>query len=460
MTLYKIAYMQDTIQSIFSSARQFLSGTLFSRVTGFLRDVATAYAFGASASVAAFMVAFRFSHLLRRILGEGALQGAFTPKFEELRRENPQKAKQFYRDLNALLSLGLILIITLSMFFLGGWYFLGDLSPGNAEIAQLTLLLMPGLFFICLYGLNAALLQCEKKYLLASAVPSLLNLGWILGVFLLSSLPASQAMPWLALFVVAATALQWGATVPSCRDIAGPLTLTFQDTAAVRSLLKPLFLSTIGVAAAQINSALDAVFARYADLEGPAFLWYAIRLQQLPLALFGIAIASAILPPLSRAAREGDKARFDHFSSYARNMTLLLMVPITLGIFLFGGWAVKLIYQHGDFGPFAAQMTLECLQGYAIGLIPMALVICKVQGEYAQGNYAGPMKASLASIGCNVLLSSWFVFGLGWGAVSIAIATGLSAWVNWGVLHFFTTENTEKERGHREADLAQVRHIQ
>ncbi|MFA6916344.1 MAG: murein biosynthesis integral membrane protein MurJ [Parachlamydiales bacterium] len=434
---------QDTFKTIARSARHFLSGTVLSRVTGLIRDVATAYAFGADASVAAFLVAFRFSHLFRRILGEGALQGAFTPRYEKLKHEDPVQAALFYRDLQYGLGSLLFVFILFSigiLQFANGW---SGLSAGNHEIILLTTYLMPGLFFICLYGLNASLLQCESKYLLSSAVPSLLNLGWTVGVLLLTGLPSAQAMPWLALCVVLATGLQWAATVPACRSIVHKLApqMAWRSwdiySLNVKALVKPMLLTIAGVAATQVNSATDALFARYADLEGPAYLWYAIRLQQLPLALFGIAIGNAILPPLARAAREGNQERFQSFIRYAWKATLALMIPITLGIFLFGGWAIQLIFGHGDFNSQDAAMTFYCLEGYAIGLIPSALVICHLQGFFARGDYKTPMRASLGSVVCNTFLNALFIFGLGWGSVSVAIATGISAWVNLGLFYVF-----------------------
>lgn len=431
----------DTYKTIARSARLFLSGTVLSRVTGLLRDIVTAYAFGASANVAAFLVAFRFSHFFRRILSEGALQGAFTPRYEQLKHEQPSSAACFYRDLQyALGSLLLIcIIVVISILFFSDSTL--NLSPGNQEIVQLTAYLMPGLFFICLYGLNAALLQCENQYFLSSAVPSLLNIGWTIGVFFLMDIPTSEAMPWLALFVVLATAAQWAATVPACLGIIRKLDpgLLWKkwdfSSINVRSIVKPMLLTIAGVAATQVNSALDAIFSRYADLEGPAYLWYAIRLQQLPLALFGIAIGNAILPPLARASREGDFQRFQSFMRYAWRATLALMIPITLGIFLFGAWAVKLIFGHGDFNAEDVLMTFQCLEGYAIGLIPSALVICHIQGHFARGDYKTPMRASIGSVICNVLLNILFIFGFGWGSVSVAIATGISAWVNLGLFY-------------------------
>ncbi len=437
--------MQDSISSILKSVRQFFSGTLFSRVTGLIRDIATAYAFGASASVAAFLVAFRFSHLLRRILGEGALQGAFTPRFEALRHHDPREAALFFRDLQKGLGLLLVGIVLLGMLGLFSINYFFELSQGNAEIVQLTILLMPGLLFICLYGLNAALLQCEKRYLLSSAAPALLNIGWTAGALWLASDSPSVAMPWLALCVVLAAAAQWGVTVPACLSIIKNLNPSGLwerwNFLRLKELLGPIWLSTVGIAASQVNVALDAVFARYADLEGPAFLWYAIRLQQLPLALFGIAIANAILPPLSRAAKRGDEVSFRKFMRAAWRGSLALMVPITIGIFLFGRWAIQLLYGHGDFDSYAGEMTQLCLEGYALGLIPMALVICHVQGCYARGDYRRPMVASLISVGTNSALSLFFIMEMGWGSPSIAVATSVSAWVNLGILCWKRTKS-------------------
>lgn len=434
--------MQDSIQTIFKSARHFFSGTLFSRLTGFFRDITTAYVFGVSPSVAAFMVAFRFSHLLRRVLGEGALQGAFTPQFENLRIQDPKAAAHFFSQVNTLLTTFLCAIVIFSMFFLEG--IIGFFSIDNKEIVSLITLLMPGLIFICLYGLNSALLQCQKKYFLSSFAPSILNLGWIAAVLSLSSFSAENAMPWLALSVVFATMAQWLVTVPGCYRALRSLDpsaswLTKKiNMSHIKALLGPIAISTIGIAATQINTACDAIFARYADLEGPAYLWYAIRIQQLPLALFGIALASALLPPLSRAAKAGNSKLFHHFLRTAWRSTLGLMLPISAIIFLWGEQILSMIYGHGHFDLEAVQMTQFCLEGYTLGLIPMALLICHVQGCYAQGNYKAPMYASLISITTNCILNSWFVMGLGYGAASVAVATGISAWIQLAILYFIS----------------------
>lgn len=432
--------MNDSTGSILQSAKRFFSGTMLSRIAGMMRDMAMAFAFGTQESVAAFLVAFRFSHLLRRILGEGPLQSALIPQFEALRQQDPGRAAAFFRSLTASLSALLSLIVVLTMAALWGILLWADLKPGNAEIVQLTLLMMPSLIFICLFGINAALLQCEKSFFTPSAAPVAFNLFWIMGTFCLWNFASDIAMRWLTVFVNLACVAQWACTLPLIRhhlkELNGkftlePLKIFSKD---VLSLLKPLSIGLIGVSASQINNALDAVFARYADAEGPAYLWYAIRIQQLPLALFGIAISGAVLPPLARAMKNGNMLQFRTFLDFALRRSMALMLPITAAIFVLGDSSINLLYGHGDFDQQATAGTTLCLWAYGAGLFPMTLVLILVPSFYAQNDYKTPMHASLISIVLNIVLNYVMVALLGLGAASVALATSLSAWVNMWIL--------------------------
>lgn len=446
--------MQDSAHSIFNSAKRFFTGTLLSRLTGLGRDIALAFSFGTDSALAAFLVAFRFAHLLRRLLGEGAFQTAFIPAFESLRQAGNRIAGQFFIDLYAALTLLLIGIISvgISLGALLLWY--ADLSPGNVEIVYLTLLMLPSLLFICLFGLNASLLQCEKYYFLPAFAPTAFNLFWIIGALSLNGVPTTAAMPRLAIFINIACFCQWLITAPTTWKLLGGLGLggfwvkinPFSGNLA--KLSAPLFLGLIGVGASQINNALDAVFARYASAEGPAFLWYAIRIQQLPLGLIGIAFSGALLPALSRAviadqisstAPTTQLEKLEKFR-YLLNSTLIkclgLMCLMTAGMFIFGKLGIRIIYGHGDFDIDSILQTTYCLWGYALGLIPMALVLILAPAFYAQKNYRTPMYASIGSMLLNVALNSWFILGLNWGAVSVSIATSLSAWLNFIWLAF------------------------
>lgn len=433
--------MQDSTHSISKSAVRFFSGTMVSRITGMLRDIALAYAFGTQSAVAALMVAFRFAHLLRRLFGEGALQTAFIPHFEQLRKDDPQKANRFFCDLTASLTHFLMIVIGITCIVLGFFIVFETLSPGNAEIVWLTLLMMPSLLFICLFGINASLLQCEKSYFIPSAAPAAFNLVWIIGILLISYFELPHPMSWLAFFVILACFAQWAITLPKTLFILkgqqdSPWKHYKIYSRDVKSLVIPLALGITGVAASQVNNALDAIFARWASDEGPALLWYAIRLQQMPLALFGIAISGALLPPLARAIKNHDNTKFHHFLDFAINRTIALMLPITGALLVMGDTAIHLIYGHGDFGNTSTAQTTQALWGYTLGLIPMTLTLVLAPAFYAKSDYRTPSIASVASVIVNIALNTVMIAIFNLGAASVAVATSASALVNLTWLAF------------------------
>lgn len=424
----------DSTKSILKSASHFFSGTMLSRISGAVRDIAMAFTFGTKETVAAFFVAFRLAHLLRRLFGEGALQTAFVPKFEKIRQQSPKRAAQFFTSLYLILFLILIGITAASVGILKS--LIPILSAENREIATLTIIMMPSLIFICLWGLNCSLLQCEKKFFLPSAAPVLFNAVWILGALNIWYLQPQNPMYWLAAAIVAASITQWITTIPQTVSILKswgmpPPSLCNPD---IRTLSQPLLLGILGVAAVQINSALDPLFAKMANGEGPAFLWYAIRIQQVPLALFGIALSSALLPPLSRALENKEYEKYRKFLRYCLSRTLYLMIPCTLGLIFLGKWGISLVYGHGHFTQESINSTNLCLSGYAVGLIPMALVLIYAPAFYAKNNYFIPSAASTLSVVMNIVLNTLFVSYLGYGPASVAYATSLSAWANFVLL--------------------------
>lgn len=438
--------MKDTIHTIRHSSRRFFSGTLLSRFSGMLRDISMAYVFGTQPSIAAFMVAFRLAHLLRRLFGEGAMQSSFIPEFEALRHQDERRAATFFRDLILLLTLFLIALITFSSAILSGFLFWGNLDPGTYEVVYFTLLMLPSLLFICLFGLNTSFLQCEKSYFVPGVAPVAFNLIWVAVVLSLRNTPVEDAMPWLCLGVVIACLAQWLLTVPQTwkkiksllqTPLLSSVTLSSSD---LRRLGPPLALGILGVAASQINSAVDSLFARFAESEGPAFLWFAIRIQQLPLALFGIAVAGAVLPPLSRAVKAGNLLDYRHFLHDALSRTWMFMLPLTAALFAMGDTTVAFLYGRGDFSLASTVQTTHCLWAYAIGLVPSALVLILAPASYAQSNYTLPAIASFMTMFLNITLNTLCIIFLGWGAVSIALATSISAWVNF----FYLARNLSK----------------
>ncbi|CUI16024.1 hypothetical protein PNK_0392 [Candidatus Protochlamydia naegleriophila] len=428
--------MTDSSHTILQSAKRFFSGTLLSRITGMLRDMAMAYAFGTQSAIASFMVAYRLAHLCRRLFGEGSLQAAFIPEFETLRHQNSQRAFTFFRDLMATLTLFLVLLISLVCLGLGIFLMWGDPQPANRDILVLTMLMLPSLLFICLFGLNASLLQCEKSYFTPGVAPVAFNLIWIIAVWMLKPYAASEAMPLLSIGVIVACFFQWVLTVPKTwkllkQQLSGYVWNKIDlFSADVFHMGKPFILGLTGVMASQINAAMDSLFARYAEAEGPAMLWYAIRLQQLPLALFSVAIAGALLPPLTRALKAHDWGRYYSFLNEALAHTCTLMIPLTAALFAIGDSSVNLIFGHGDFSNSSVLGTTLCLWAYGIGLLPTSLILLLAPACYAQSNYRLPAIASCLNMLLNLILNAFFINGFGWGAMSVALATSVSAWVN------------------------------
>jgi putative peptidoglycan lipid II flippase len=425
----------DSQVSIFSSAKLF-SGTILSRFSGLLRDVVMASAFGTHEAVAAFMAAFRFAHLLRRIFGEGCLQTAFIPQFEEIRGENPQNAYRFFRDLSVALSVVLLIIIGFSLLGISAFLSFLTLNDSSVEVAWLTFLMMPSLIFICLYGLNTGFLQCERSYFIGSVAPVAFNVIWVIATLCLWGQPVGFAMKGLSIAIILGSIAQWMMTLPpTLSTLKRNLGQSFWrelkiDLPPLKKLLTRFLLSLIGVGAMQVNSALDALFARYAESSGPAYLWYAIRIEQLPLALFGIALSGALLPPLSRAMKASDLYRFKLFLEFAIRRTIGFLFPITIAIFILGCASVNLLYGRGLFDQESVLGTTWCLWGYGIGLLPSTLILILAPAFYAQGNYKLPTIASLASMILNVFLNIFLVAYLNLGAASIALATSISAFAN------------------------------
>jgi putative peptidoglycan lipid II flippase len=428
--------MDDKPQSILKSAFGFLSGTSFSRVTGLIRDMSTAFCFGADPAIAAFIVAYRFASLLRRIFGEGALLTSFIPHFESHRAESPKEAAKFFRDLFFSLTLVLVILIGCLEIGLYSWLSLGEFSVSNRQILILTMIMLPSVLFLCLYGLCSGLLQCEKRYFLAGVAPAGTNLIWIAAIWLFRDLPPDQAVIPLSLSIVFACAFQWLITAPSALSSLLKI-MSWKELMAgnilstpIMSMLGSISLGIIGVSATQVNSAIDTIFSRYSSLQGPAYLNYAIHLEQLPLALFGIAIASAILPPLSRAIKQQERTKFRELLEFALSKTMLLIIPCCVAIFVLGAASINLIYGRGDFDSETTMQTIWCLWGYGLGLLPMAIGLLLSPAFFAQKDFWTPTLGSLYSVAINVFMNTLFVIIWGWGPASLAVSTSLSALFN------------------------------
>lgn len=421
----------DTSHSVLLSARRFFSGTVFSRISGYLRDFVMIHCFGSAPEVAAFMVSYRLANLFRRLFGEGSMQAGLVPRFTEHQGEG-KAPLYFYRDCLVSFATVLFLIMLLLEVCLWG---ISHFLPGDwSEIVFLSMRMIPGLIFICLYAINGAFLQAHKRYFLSGFAPVMFNGCWIFFAIYGRNLPPREAMDFLSLGVMCAFFCQWAVTL---KQVHAYLPLSRQEwfelklfSSDWRRVVRPVILGVVGVGATQANSAVDTIFSRFADLSGPAYLWYAIRIEQLPLALFGIALSGALLPPLSRAFKEGAMDRYAELLSRALRHSTAILVPCTFGIFCLGGAGLNLLYGHGAFLSSDVLKTLHCLWGYGIGLVPSVMILLMGSAFYAQKSYGTPTLISVASILFHLIINTFFVFVLQLGAFSIALSTSLAALFN------------------------------
>ncbi len=398
-----------------------------------------AAAFGTIPIVASFWMAFRFAHLLRRLFGEGALHVAFVPHFEHLRKNDTSKAALFFKNLSSTLAKILISLTVIFEVILGSILFFTDVTPSTSEILSLTMLMLPSLIFICMHALNSSLLQCEKSFFLPSVSPVLLNVTWIATVLAVWHMDHVVAIRLLSVVVVVGFCFQWLLTLGPARTfLKNSLKAdTLSEKSPILPLLRPFLLSMLGVAATQINNGLDAIFAKVADSQGPAYLWYALRLEQLPLGLLGVGLSGALLPSITRAQEQGDTERYLHFLNFSLRRVIAFMIPITGGIVVLGLSSVNLLYGRGAFDTTSITETTYCLWAYGAGLLPMTLVLIFACAFYACKNYKIPTYAALGSVALNITLNALFVYVFEMGAISVAIATSIAAAANALVLAFF-----------------------
>ena len=418
--------------SVLVYAKAFFSGTLISRFSGMMRDILLAMFFGTSQFLASFMVAFRFANLFRRLFAESALSSSFVPMLEKKRKQSEKLSDFFFRDVFVLLlSVGTVVTAFLEGCVFFSSYFLKGTS--FFEILPFIHIMLPSIVFLMLYGLFSAYLQCSGKYFIGAFSPVAFNIIWCIFAFFAKSHSQSGAM----------TILSWGVNVAffaqliltafvAVKSFSKSLSKTelfssFSLKESAKEIFKPYVLGMIGISAVQLNTLLDSLFAKIADGSGPAYLWYAIRIQQVPLSLFSIALAAAMLPTLSRVLKQNSTGQFQTTLNATLRKNILLLSFSSIGLVVLGFMSLRLIFFRGAFDVVSLGMTLKCLWGYLLGLVFQGSVIVLSQGFYAKHDFKTPVKASAIAVAINISCNALFVFGFKLGAVSIALATSFAS---------------------------------
>lgn len=421
--------------------------TLISRVLGLVRDVVVARLMGDGASADVFFFANKIPNFLRRLFAEGAFAQAFIPVLTEV-HNNDDKAelKAFVAKISGTLGaivfivsiIGVIASPILAALFGTGWFvaWLHDEEAGNKFILASTMLKItfPYLAFISLTGLAGAILNTLNKFAVAAFTPVLLNVCIITCAIFL----APQ-------FDQPAYALAWGVFIGGIVQFCFQLPFLFragllvkpkwgwhdENVVKVRTLMIP---ALFGVSVGQINLLFDTFIASFLVTGSISWLYYSDRLLEFPLGLFGIAIATVILPALSRNHVGKDAKAFAANIDWAFRMVCLLGIPAAVGLATMARPILTVIFQRGAFTADTAIMASYSLTAYSFGLLSFMLVKVLAPGFYSRQDTKTPVKFGIWCMAANMVFN--LVLALPFGYVGLAIATSMSATLNAALLYF------------------------
>lgn len=417
---------------------------MLSRVLGLARELILAALFGAGWGMDAYITAYRAPNLLRDLFAEGALSVAFVTVFSKLIVE---KDKEAAWDLAR--KMGTMVIVFMSAVVLAGIIFagplIGVLAPGfdpekAAFAAGLTRVMFPFILLVSLAALAMGMLNARDVFGVPALASSFYNLGSILcGVSLAYALDPGfgpKAFYGLAFGTLVGGFLQMAVQFPSLRHVGFRFRPDFRwRDPQVRRVLVLMLPAVIAASAVQVNVMINSVFASYLGDGAVSWLSYAFRLMQLPLGIFGVAIATVTLPAVSKIAAGGDMAHFRETLAKALRLALFLTLPATVGLVMMSDEIIGLIYQRGKFLPADTIQTGAALKFYAAGLMAYACIKVLSPAFYALDRKWTPMVVSFAAIGLNVLLNWQLTFRLGMGHRGLALSTGLSAIANFLMLY-------------------------
>jgi putative peptidoglycan lipid II flippase len=407
--------------------------TLLSRITGFARDIMLAAILGAGPVADAFFVALRLPNHFRAIFAEGAFNAAFVPAYAHVRGERGEaSAGLFANRIFTLLFLSQLVLLIVAWLFMP--QAMSILAPGFTEDAEqrrlaieLTRITFPYLLLITLVTLYGGILNVMHRFASAAAAPIFLNLAMMMTLALAALFPsAGHAAAWgvlisgfLQFFLLAGDLGRHGG-LPRF----APLKLD-ED---VRAFFRALGPATLGSMGTQVALFADTIIATFLPAGALSALYYADRLNQLPIGVIGIAIGTVLLPEMSRRLTANDHAGAMAAQRRAFDFTLLFSVPFVAAFLTVPDVIMRAMFARGAFSKADAATAAATLAAYAVGLIPFVMIRSAVATFYARKNTATPVKAALTGVAVNVVLKIALMGTL--AQIGLALATAVGAWIN------------------------------
>src|ERR1700722_17459240 len=414
--------------------------TLLSRLTGFMRDIMLAAIIGAGPVADAFFVAFRLPNHFRAIFAEGAFNAAFIPAYARIRTQGGEVAAALFGDrIFTLLLASQIVLLALALIFTPQAIDL--LAPGFSRDPQqfalavgLTRITFPYLLLITLVTLWSGILNALNRFAAAAAASTLLNV----------SMMATLAVAWL--FPSPGHAAAWGVLISGVLQAAlvggdawraGVMTsfhaLTWDDD--VRRFFKALVPATIGSAGTQLALFADTIIASFLTTGALSALYYADRIDQLPIGVIGIAVGTVLVPEMTHRVAAGDHEGARSAQNRAIEFALLLALPCVVAFLIIPGTIMQGLFMRGAFNAEDAHSAAMTLAAYTIGLVPFVLIRSVVAPFLARGDTLTPVKAALTGTAVNIACKVALMGSL--SQVGLALATSIGAWINFVLVLWF-----------------------
>jgi len=414
--------------------------TLVSRVLGFLRDMVTAYLFGPSMGYDAFVIAFKIPNFMRRLFAEGAFSQAFVPILSEYKNQkDPGTTKQFIDHMAGNLMLILTGITALGVLIAPLWVLV--FAPGfmqNPEKYTLTTALLritfPYLLFISLTAMAGGVLNTYGKFAVPAFTPVFLNISLILCAWLLSPYCDNpiQALAW-GTFIGGIVQLLFQLPFLYRLGLLPKPQINWRDP-GVKRVLYLMIPALLGVSVNQLNLLLSTLFASFLPTGSVSWLYYAERLMEFPLGGFGVALATVVLPSLSKQHANAEPQAFSQTVDWGLRWGILMGLPAAIGLGLMAGPLIVTLFKF-DAGRFTQNdvlMTQQALAAYALGVPGFMLAKILASAYYARQNIKTPVKIAMATVAVNMLGNAILVYFL--AHQGLALATSISALFNAGML--------------------------
>ncbi len=428
-------------KGLFKSTLNVGSMTLLSRILGLVRDVVIAIFFGAKDQTDAFFVAFKIPNYFRRLFAEGGFSQAFVPVLSEYKSQRQEADVQELLDYVCGTLAGVLFLITLIgviaapvliYIFASGFTAMEGKFELTVSMLRIT---FPYLMLISLTAMAGGILNAYKRFTVPAFTPVLLNVSIILCVVYLAPRMEQPVMA-LAWGVFIAGIVQLGFQIPFLMKIRKLPKPKFQwRHTGVQHVFKLMIPTLFAGSVAQINIMIDMMIASWLTAGSISWLYYSDRLMEFPLGIFGIALATVILPNLSEKHAEGSKQEFGELLDWALRWVFLIGVPAAVALMILSRPMLATIFNYGEFGASDVDMAQRSLIAYAIGLMSLILIKVLSNGFFARQDTKTPVKIAFFAMFINLVLNLALVVPL--KHAGLALATSIAATVNAGLLFYF-----------------------